>query len=201
MTPKSPAIEHYIAKLQSSNSTLPQSSLRLSTLYTLQTKSHKPSHHGISCMSLSGSPPLILIGKSFFNHPASAALIPATRTAVRQCEAAFEIVFACQICDCADPRAELLRFPIHVFYKHTAALEWHALTAVLDQSPTNVAILGTGAVPEMRVWIQDWARENRTRHSSRVAVSSIAPTHETTIIPSVRTNPCLGEEACAVSDE
>ncbi|KAH9429628.1 hypothetical protein MCOR02_009365 [Pyricularia oryzae] len=52
MTPKSPAIEHYIAKLQSSNSTLPQPSLRLSTLYTLQTNSHKPSHHGMSFSAL-----------------------------------------------------------------------------------------------------------------------------------------------------
>lgn len=102
--------------------------------------------------------------KSFFNHPATAALIPATVPELLfVCEVSFEIFCARQICHCADLCAELLRFPIHVFYEHTAALEWHALTAVLGQSPTNVAILGTGALPEMRVWIQDWARENRTR--------------------------------------
>ncbi|KAJ1323691.1 Nicotianamine synthase protein [Microdochium nivale] len=97
-------------------------------------------------------------------HPAIDDIITATRTAVRECEAAFEIFFARQISDpaCADPRAELARFPIHVFYEHTAALEWHALTVVLGRAPQHVAVLGAGALPETCVWIQDWARVNKT---------------------------------------
>ncbi|TLD04986.1 uncharacterized protein PgNI_09244 [Pyricularia grisea] len=154
-----PAIEHYTTKLSIATA-------QLAALYPLDT-SDKISQAIAPWNELYGFIGFTTLDsqgeQSFFNHPDTAALIPATRTAVRECEAAFEIFFARQIIDCADPRAELLRFPIHVFYEHTASLEWHALTAVLGQYPTNVAILGAGALPETCVWIQDWARENKTR--------------------------------------
>ncbi|TLD31309.1 hypothetical protein PspLS_01703 [Pyricularia sp. CBS 133598] len=159
MTAKSPAIQHYITKLDIATT-------QLAALYPLNTPD-KISQAIAPWNELYGFIGFTTLDsqaeQSFLNDPATTALIPATRTAVRECEAAFEIFFARQICDCADPRAELLRFPIHVFYEHTAALEWHALTAVLGQSPTNVAILGAGALPETCVWIQDWARQNKRR--------------------------------------
>ncbi|KAG7121600.1 Nicotianamine synthase 3 like protein [Verticillium longisporum] len=106
------------------------------------------------------------VEQRLLKHPDVISLLPSTRRAVLECEAAFEIAFANEIAEAPDSstaRLSLSRFPIHAFYEHAAELEWTAASTVLGRTPRSVAILGAGALPETCIWIQDWARARGER--------------------------------------
>ncbi|KAG7102793.1 hypothetical protein HYQ45_012893 [Verticillium longisporum] len=106
------------------------------------------------------------VEQRLLKHPDVISLMPSTRRAVLECEAAFEIAFANEIADARESsaaRKSLSRFPIHAFYEHAAELEWTAASTVLGRTPRSVAILGAGALPETCIWIQDWARARGER--------------------------------------
>ncbi|KAM0271869.1 hypothetical protein ACHAQH_008954 [Verticillium albo-atrum] len=112
------------------------------------------------------------VEQRLLQHPDIISLLPSTRRAVLECEAAFEIAFANEVAEAQDAetaRESLSRFPIHAFYEHAAELEWTAASTVLGHTPKAVAILGAGALPETCIWIQDWARAR----SERVSVHSV----------------------------
>ncbi|KAF7192930.1 Nicotianamine synthase 2 [Pseudocercospora fuligena] len=103
---------------------------------------------------------------AILKHPWVCKLTPKVREAYRVCEEAIEISIAKRILqagNAAKAREILERGPIHVFYRCFVPVEWSTLVTLLGKVPNQIAILGSGALPETGFWVKRWANDNNQR--------------------------------------
>ncbi|OAP62553.1 hypothetical protein AYL99_01780 [Fonsecaea erecta] len=101
--------------------------------------------------------------REILEDPAIIKIMPDIRRILGESEVALEKTWADRVVAVKDPseaRKIFVSTPLHEFYEHVVKAEWSAMLSILGRTPTSVAILGSGAMPETGIWITDWAQKN-----------------------------------------